>query len=158
MSWRTRYEESSGRNSIELPVDPFLAPRAGQAQGDAHRRDLRAVRDHHPHDLPLLRAHGHVDGDLLSPLGHGVGEDAEEADGPQDQRQDGGDPQGDHGEGELGISLTEHVRRLVAAELEGPSPEADPSAVFNLGSSSGSDVAREKGAMLAEALRGSEGS
>ncbi len=60
--------------------------------------------------------------------------------------------------GELGISLAEYVRRLVAADLEGPSPEADPSAVFNLGSSAGSDVAREKDAMLAEAFRGSEGS
>jgi len=59
--------------------------------------------------------------------------------------------------GELGISLAEYVRRLVAADLDGPPPEADPSAVFNLGSSSGSDVAREKDAMLAEAFRGAEG-
>ena len=56
--------------------------------------------------------------------------------------------------GELGISLAEYVRRLVAADLEGPSPEADPTAVFNLGSSCGSDIAREKDGMLAEAFGG----
>lgn len=41
--------------------------------------------------------------------------------------------------GELGISLAEYIRRLVAADLEPPAPKADVSALFNLGDS------REKG-------------
>lgn len=55
---------------------------------------------------------------------------------------------------ELGISLAEYVRRLVAADLEGEEPPVDPSAVFNLGSSGGSDIARDKDAMLREAFAG----
>ena len=55
---------------------------------------------------------------------------------------------------ELGISLAEYVRRLVAADLEGEEPPVDPSVVFNLGSSGGSDVARDKDAMLREAFAG----
>jgi len=52
----------------------------------------------------------------------------------------------------LGISLAEYVRRLVAEDLGDRPHGADPSLVFNLGSSTGSDVARHKDAMLAEAL------
>lgn len=55
---------------------------------------------------------------------------------------------------ELGISLAEYVRRLVAADLEGEEPPVDPGVVFNLGSSGGSDVARDKDAMLREAFAG----
>ena len=57
---------------------------------------------------------------------------------------------------ELGISLAEYVRRLVAEDLRRPTPSADPSVVFDLGGSGGSDVASEKDAMLGEAMeRGS---
>ncbi|UCH27076.1 MAG: hypothetical protein JSV66_05380 [Trueperaceae bacterium] len=52
----------------------------------------------------------------------------------------------------MGISLTEYVRRLVARDLEGLEPEpVDISAVFNLGDSGGSDIARDKDRMLGEA-------
>ena len=56
--------------------------------------------------------------------------------------------------GELGISLAEYVRRLVAEDLKGEEPAVDPSAVFNLGSSGGSDIARDKDSMLREAFSG----
>ena len=55
---------------------------------------------------------------------------------------------------ELGISLAEYVRRLVAADLEGGEPAADPSAVFNLGRSRVSDIARQRNPMIAGAFRG----
>lgn len=62
---------------------------------------------------------------------------------------------------ELGISLAEYVRRLIARDLERPQPSRDPSAVFDLGDSGGSDVAREKDALVGEAVaarrRGEEG-
>ena len=44
----------------------------------------------------------------------------------------------------MGISLAEYIRRLVSRDLEAPTQQADPSAVFNLGASDGTDVAREK--------------
>ncbi len=56
--------------------------------------------------------------------------------------------------GELGISLAEYVRRLVAADLEGDQPSVDPSSVFDLGSSGGSDIARDKDSMLRRAFAG----
>jgi len=53
---------------------------------------------------------------------------------------------------EMGISLAEYVRRLVDADLrEGP-PSASAEAVFDLGSSEGSDIASDKGRMVAEAI------
>lgn len=55
--------------------------------------------------------------------------------------------------GDLGISLAEYVRRLVAEDLGGGKPAVDPGAVFNLGSSRGSDIARRKDAMIAGAFR-----
>ena len=54
----------------------------------------------------------------------------------------------------LGISLAEYVRRLVAADLGGEKRAVDPGAVFNLGRSKGSDIARHKDAMIAEAFSG----
>ncbi len=54
--------------------------------------------------------------------------------------------------GELGISLAEYVRRLVAEDLGDASVGADPSVIFNLGSSRGSDIASEKDSMIADAL------
>ena len=55
---------------------------------------------------------------------------------------------------QLGISLAEYVRRLVAADLGGEDPAADPSVVFDLGSSGGSDIARDKDSMLRAAFAG----
>lgn len=51
----------------------------------------------------------------------------------------------------LGISFAEYVRRLVIRDLGEPERRADPSAVFNLGNSGGSDVARYKDSMVGEA-------
>ena len=53
---------------------------------------------------------------------------------------------------QLGISLAEYVRRLVAEDLGERRPAVDPSVVFNLGSSGGSDIAAEKDAMIADAI------
>jgi plasmid stability protein len=53
---------------------------------------------------------------------------------------------------EHGISLAAYVRGLLARDLSSGSPPADPSLVFDLGGSGGSDVAREKDAMIGEAL------
>ncbi len=54
--------------------------------------------------------------------------------------------------GDLGVSLAEYVRRLVARDLGSAQRVADPAAVFDLGSSGGSDIARHKGSMIAEAF------
>lgn len=53
---------------------------------------------------------------------------------------------------ELGISLAEYLRRLVADDLGGESSTADPSAVFDLGDSGGSDVALHRDAYVADAI------
>ncbi|MGH7896708.1 MAG: hypothetical protein ACREQQ_02085 [Candidatus Binatia bacterium] len=54
---------------------------------------------------------------------------------------------------QLGVSLAEYIRRLLARDLTGPAPASDPSAVFDLGDSGGSDVARAKHSMIGEAVR-----
>jgi len=53
---------------------------------------------------------------------------------------------------ELGVSLAEYLRTLVANDLGGESPTADPSAVFDLGDSGGSDISRHRDAYVAEAV------
>ncbi len=53
---------------------------------------------------------------------------------------------------ELGISLAQYVRTLVARDLKSPERRADSSAVFDLGDSGGSDVARHKDRMVGEAI------
>ena len=53
---------------------------------------------------------------------------------------------------DLGVSLAEYLRRLVARDLGGSPPPADPAAVFDLGASGNSDIARDKDAMLAAAF------
>jgi hypothetical protein len=57
--------------------------------------------------------------------------------------------------GDLGVSLAEYLRRLVAQDLGGPQRGASPQAVFDLGASGGSDVAGNKAAMLVEAFASS---
>ena len=53
---------------------------------------------------------------------------------------------------ELGVSMAEYVRRLVARDLARPETSADPEAVFDFGRSEGSNIAAEKDAMIAEAF------
>jgi hypothetical protein len=53
---------------------------------------------------------------------------------------------------ELGISLTEYVRRLIVSDLGAFRPRADISLVFDLGSSSAAtDIARYKDKMAGDA-------
>jgi DNA mismatch repair protein MutH len=54
--------------------------------------------------------------------------------------------------GELGISLAEYVRSLVARDLKRRKPKSDVSVIFGLGSSGGSDIARDKDRMVGEAV------
>jgi hypothetical protein len=54
--------------------------------------------------------------------------------------------------GEIGISMAEYVRQLVARDLARPEVRADVSSIFDLGSSGGSNVAVEKDSMVAEAF------
>jgi hypothetical protein len=54
--------------------------------------------------------------------------------------------------GDLGVSLAEYLRRLVARDLGGPQISGDVASVFDLGSSDNSDVAGNKSAMIAEAF------
>ena len=54
---------------------------------------------------------------------------------------------------EYGISFAEYIRRLIASDLADTKPPADPSLVFNLGDSGGSDIARDKDRLVAEAAR-----
>src|SRR5258708_2288881 len=53
---------------------------------------------------------------------------------------------------DLGLSLAEYVRRIVARDLGGPQEGRNPSAIFDLGASGGSDVASNKDGMLDEAF------
>ncbi|HEY7940620.1 MAG TPA: hypothetical protein VID25_01640 [Candidatus Limnocylindrales bacterium] len=53
---------------------------------------------------------------------------------------------------DMGISMAEYVRRLVQQDLAGPAVVSDPSALFALGDSGGSDVAVAKDAYVAEAI------
>ena len=54
---------------------------------------------------------------------------------------------------ELGISFAEYVRRVVERDLGEPAPAADPSQIFGLFDSGGSDVARHKDRYVDEAVR-----
>jgi len=53
---------------------------------------------------------------------------------------------------ELGVSLAEYVRSLIVRDLGGSPAKADPSLVFDLGRSAGSDIAKDKDAMIAQAF------
>jgi hypothetical protein len=53
---------------------------------------------------------------------------------------------------DLGLSLAEYIRRLVDRDLGGTKPVISPKAVFDLGRSEGSDIAKRKDAMLREAF------
>ena len=54
--------------------------------------------------------------------------------------------------GELGVSVAEYIRRLIARDLDASGERANPAAVFDLAASRGSDIARNKAAMVSEAF------
>lgn len=54
--------------------------------------------------------------------------------------------------GQMGVSLAEYVRRLVARDLARPETRADVTSIFDLGASGGSNIARNKDSMIAEAF------
>lgn len=53
---------------------------------------------------------------------------------------------------ELGISVAEYVRRLVARDLGSDRGASDANALFDLGESEGGDVARDKHRYVGEAV------
>lgn len=53
---------------------------------------------------------------------------------------------------EKGISLAEYVRQVVAHDLGETRSTPDVSAIFNLGSSGGSNIAKDKDSMIAESV------
>ncbi|MBI1354949.1 MAG: hypothetical protein GC160_11430 [Acidobacteria bacterium] len=52
---------------------------------------------------------------------------------------------------QLGLSPSEYLRRLVESDLQVRRPQVDPSSIFALGDSGGSDIARDKEVMLNQA-------
>ena len=54
---------------------------------------------------------------------------------------------------ELGVSLAEYVRRLVARDLARPETATAVDRIFDLGSSGGADIAMDKDSMIAEAFQ-----
>jgi hypothetical protein len=58
---------------------------------------------------------------------------------------------------DLGVSFSEYVRRLVARDLARPEIAANVTCIFDLGSSNGSDIARNKDLMIAEAFHAAQG-
>lgn len=53
---------------------------------------------------------------------------------------------------DLGISLAEYIRSLVARDLGATGVKADPALVFDLGKSRKSNISQDKHAMIAEAF------
>jgi hypothetical protein len=53
---------------------------------------------------------------------------------------------------EIGVSLAEYVRRLVARDLVRTEPKVDLACIFDIGASGNSDIATEKDTMIAEAF------
>ena len=53
---------------------------------------------------------------------------------------------------ELGVSFAEYIRRLIARDLGETTTTPEVDAIFDLGTSSGSDVAANKDAYLGAAL------
>lgn len=56
---------------------------------------------------------------------------------------------------DLGVSLAEYFRRLVARDLARPEAASDVHLIFDLGNSGGSDIARAKDEMIGEAVHSS---
>jgi hypothetical protein len=53
---------------------------------------------------------------------------------------------------ELGISLAEYIRKLIERDLAKPDAVSDASAIYDLGHGGTTDVARDKDAMLGDAV------
>jgi len=53
---------------------------------------------------------------------------------------------------ELGVSLAEYLRRLVARDLTRPRAKIEVDRIFDLGNSGGSDIGKNKDAMIADSL------
>jgi hypothetical protein len=53
---------------------------------------------------------------------------------------------------DLGISFAAYIRRLVVKDLAQPKAAVGIESIFNLGSSGGSNIARNKDAMIGEAF------
>ncbi len=58
---------------------------------------------------------------------------------------------------ELGVSLAEYMRRLVDRDVARPPRKVDRSVVFDLGRGAATDIASDKGRMIAEAVAASVG-
>jgi hypothetical protein len=56
---------------------------------------------------------------------------------------------------DLGVSLAEYFRRLVARDLARPEAASDVHLIFDLGDSGGSDIARDKDEMIGQAVHSS---
>ena len=54
---------------------------------------------------------------------------------------------------DLGVSLAEYLRRLVARDLSRPETANHVDCVFDLGASGGSDIASQKDSRIAEAFQ-----
>jgi hypothetical protein len=54
---------------------------------------------------------------------------------------------------DLGVSLAEYFRRLLARDLARPETAPHVDRIFDLGASSGSDIASHKDSMIGEAFR-----
>ena len=54
---------------------------------------------------------------------------------------------------ELGVSLAEYFRRLVARDLARPKAAVEVDRIFDLGNSGRSDIAKEKDSMIADAFQ-----
>jgi hypothetical protein len=54
--------------------------------------------------------------------------------------------------GELGVSFAKYVRGLVIRDLSRPKTTTGIEAIFNLGSSGGSDIGKNKHSMIGEAF------
>jgi hypothetical protein len=54
---------------------------------------------------------------------------------------------------DLGISFAEYIRRIVNQDLGEPGPRPDPSEIFGLFDSGGSDIARDKDRYVDDAVR-----
>ncbi|MEX2278731.1 MAG: hypothetical protein WEA76_01440 [Acidimicrobiia bacterium] len=54
---------------------------------------------------------------------------------------------------QMGITMAEYIRRLVARDLDSTAPEASPEAIIGIGRSGGSDIVREsKTKIIADAV------
>jgi len=54
---------------------------------------------------------------------------------------------------DVGVSLSEYIRRLVSRDIGEPQPKPSRHALFDVGSSGGSDIAKDKDNLIAEAFR-----